>query len=396
MVKPTKTTNPLHFEDLEPHRFEDLIRQLVYDFREWQSLEATGRKGGDEGFDARGWEVRPRPDEESDGDDETEHLTLTREQDRIWLIQCKREKSVTPKKLVGYLNQIKLTQGEALYGLIFAAACDFSKSARDRFREWCVSHHIQEGYLWGRAEVEDVLFQPKNDHLLFAYFGVSLQIRKRSSKTRIRSILSMKRQAVRLLGPISHHHREHVLIRDAETVDYPYSQAIENFDERPEWRVYFFVRHYHAGLEFLIRTHHAYVEDDGKSWDYEDRVRLDQPFNNPWATRKNDPTLEKKAWHYWKKLPDEKRGTLEVIGLIPYEDVLAIDEHGDEYFEEPHVYVNFRDFTGPFSGGIYWKISTGTGTVYYVSPDENRIDQFPTEYPAVDEKDVGDVDGPTF
>jgi len=42
----TKTLNPLPFQDLEPHRFEDLVRQLAYDFRRWKSLEAVGRGGG--------------------------------------------------------------------------------------------------------------------------------------------------------------------------------------------------------------------------------------------------------------------------------------------------------------------------------------------------------------
>ena len=54
MAKTTNTLNPLHFEDLEPHRFEDLVRQLAYDFRTWRSLEATGRSGSDEGMDIRG------------------------------------------------------------------------------------------------------------------------------------------------------------------------------------------------------------------------------------------------------------------------------------------------------------------------------------------------------
>jgi len=44
---PTRTTGPLHFEDLEPHRFEDLVRRLIYDFRPWRQLEAAGRSGGD-------------------------------------------------------------------------------------------------------------------------------------------------------------------------------------------------------------------------------------------------------------------------------------------------------------------------------------------------------------
>jgi hypothetical protein len=60
MPQPTRTFNPLHFEDLEPHRFEDLIRQLIYDFRQWRSLEATGRTGSDEGMDIRAMRWSPK------------------------------------------------------------------------------------------------------------------------------------------------------------------------------------------------------------------------------------------------------------------------------------------------------------------------------------------------
>ena len=55
MAKPhiTRTVGPIHFEDLDPHRFEDLVRQLAYDFRPWKSIESTGRGGADDGFDVR-------------------------------------------------------------------------------------------------------------------------------------------------------------------------------------------------------------------------------------------------------------------------------------------------------------------------------------------------------
>src|SRR5206468_3142832 len=53
----TRTMAPIHFEDLDPHRFEDLVRQLAYDFRQWQSIESTGRGGADDGFDIRAYEV---------------------------------------------------------------------------------------------------------------------------------------------------------------------------------------------------------------------------------------------------------------------------------------------------------------------------------------------------
>jgi len=52
----SKTLGPIHFEDLDPRRFEDLVRELAYDFRDWQSIEATGRGGSDDGFDIRAYE----------------------------------------------------------------------------------------------------------------------------------------------------------------------------------------------------------------------------------------------------------------------------------------------------------------------------------------------------
>jgi hypothetical protein len=61
------------------------------------------------------------------------------------------------------------------------------------------------------------LFQPKNDHLLFAYIGVSLQMRKRSLKTEIRARLATKRKAKKVLGNF-----RPTLIRDASEDRYPW------------------------------------------------------------------------------------------------------------------------------------------------------------------------------
>lgn len=60
MANVTRTVNPLPLDVFEPHPFEDLIRQLLYDFRRWRRLETRGRSGTDDGFDARGWEVVTR------------------------------------------------------------------------------------------------------------------------------------------------------------------------------------------------------------------------------------------------------------------------------------------------------------------------------------------------
>lgn len=76
MARVTKTINPLHFEDLEPHRFEDLVRQLSYDFKDWQDIEGTGRAGSDDGFDIRAWEKTGEITNQSEDDDKEEGLRV--------------------------------------------------------------------------------------------------------------------------------------------------------------------------------------------------------------------------------------------------------------------------------------------------------------------------------
>src|SRR4051794_18961110 len=104
----TKTIAQINFEDLDPKRFEDLIRQLLYDFRVWRVLEPTGRSGSDDGFDARGFEanrelIEPLADD-NDEDDPTDPLPVI--EDRQWLVQCKRERQITPRALLNYLEQL--------------------------------------------------------------------------------------------------------------------------------------------------------------------------------------------------------------------------------------------------------------------------------------------------
>lgn len=126
MVSATRTLGPLHFEDLEPKRFEDLCRQLVYDFKTWRRLEATGRAGSDDGFDARGYEIVDA-DAPSASETDDEEAAVVGIGDRLWLAQCKRERAIGATKLLQYLDEIRLTEGEILHGIIFAAACDFRR-----------------------------------------------------------------------------------------------------------------------------------------------------------------------------------------------------------------------------------------------------------------------------
>lgn len=383
MPTATCTIGPLHLEDLEPHRFEDMMRQLLYDFRPWRDLEATGRSGADGSFDARGWEIiageAPETNNDAEnGDADTAAISMVT--DRLWLIQCKREKSIGPKKLIDYLEEIPHADRKQIYGVVLAAACDFSKKARDDFRAKVRELGFSEAYLWGKGEIEDMLFQPKNDHLLFAYFGVSLQTRRRAVKAEVRSKLAIKRKSERLLQQYVN-----VLVRDATDDRYPYLDEDKSkpLFERGRWRVFRFLGCFHDGLRFQARRHNAFLDSNGIHWDYTETINGARPsgYEDPWS-EEADATNNEEAINVWKAfstLPKENQGVYEVVIVLPYENVIDIDEKGDDRFNGPHIYTTqHKGSRGPFEEGCYISLHTTGMEQRHIDPEEkNRVEKFP-------------------
>ena len=369
----SRTLGPLHFEDLEPKRFEDLVRQLAYDFKSWRRLEATGRAGSDDGFDARGYEIGRASELSVDDEEIAEDKAAI---DRLWLIQCKREKSISPKKLAAYLDQIKINDSEPLRGLIFVAACDFSKKSRDEFRIKCESLGVEEWHLWGKAELEDQLFQKKNDHLLFAYFGVSLTFRRRSRKAEISQLLATKRKAHRTLEGKSH---SQILLRDANDDSYPVEP--ENHRLQPRWIAAQYREAHANGLVFVVSRYFAYLSDDAQAWDA--ALSLNDTPNNDdrWSERG-------KILQFWNSLPEQNRAWFEVMMLVSYEDIVAIDELGDNYHHDPHMYVEFDAKRGPFSAYVANVSAGGQWNRLELSPEslsDRRVEVFPADMRAADD-----------
>jgi hypothetical protein len=374
MAQISRTMGPLHFEDLEPKRFEDLARQLVYDFKPWRRLEATGRAGSDDGFDARGYEIVDQPTEPDDDDAEPSVLGA---EDRLWLVQCKRERTITPKKLVDYLDDVKLAEGERLHGMVFVAACDFSKTSHDRFRDKCKDLGVQEWHLWGKAELEDRLMQPENDGLLFAYFGVSLTIRRRSQKTELRARLVMKRKANRLLeakGVSS------VMLRAPDAASYPFEP--DDFARNPLWAIRPYRGFTYDGLNICLRSYMAYLSDDGAQWDAATVYNHALPVRpGPWVAHPTDD-LRERARELWDKFPEHNKAWFEVVGVVAFDDILDIDEIGDEYVDDPHVYVPFNADRGPFrrlTANVTNIIRFNPRSRAVTSSEDGRIAIFPEE-----------------
>ena len=57
-ARPSRTTNRLHFDDLDPRRFEDLCHSIIYPLRDWKEMSHPGRSGSDEGIDIVATEIK--------------------------------------------------------------------------------------------------------------------------------------------------------------------------------------------------------------------------------------------------------------------------------------------------------------------------------------------------
>ena len=191
---------------------------MIYDFRDWQSIEATGRSGADSGLDIRAFEkLLPL----APGDDEEDPAEAPHPMDGPrWMIQGKREKALTPSNVKKILTDVDAD--DPPYGYILAASAVFSKKSYDVFRAELRMKGVMEFYLWGRPELEDMLHLPKNDRILFTFFGISLVSRRRSRTTEIRATVTIKNKLYKLLGEPSGDIDRNILIRDINDTHYPY------------------------------------------------------------------------------------------------------------------------------------------------------------------------------
>src|SRR5947208_1134768 len=240
----TKTLGPIHFEDLDPRRFEDLVRELVYDFKDWQSIEATGRSGSDDGFDIREYERLGSATADNDEHDSSEEATHPME-GRLWMFQCKREKEIGPARVASIISD-GVDPKVPPYGYVLAAPANFSKVSYDKFREELRKRGVMEFYLWGRAAFEDMLHLPKNDHILFTFFGISLVSKRKSRATEIRTVVNTKNKLLKLLG--EHPCQQPILLRDTKDVHYPYKAEYQDFKDHPRWKEYPVVDMHPLGL----------------------------------------------------------------------------------------------------------------------------------------------------
>lgn len=375
----SRTLNPLHFEDLEPHRFEDLIRQLAYGFRPWKTLEATGRLGGDEGVDILGVEaIRASP--ELVEDDESDEVVSPVVEERAWRFQCKRNKTVRPAMMRTIVEEAVPEGSSSPYGLIVAVACDVSAMTMTAFREELLKRGVAEGHLWTKAHLEDLLFLPENDHLLFAYFGFSLVTRRQSKIRTIQAGLTIKRKIIRALKltGVTEFKYHDILVRDVEDVSYPHESAIPDFHTMnfPPWHTASFCELTTNGVVLSLFRFRGWLKSDG-TWDITPRLRerisqnmdnrrrsgIDRGYNAERMRRDAEDA-------FYEIVPEGERVLVTKEYLLPYSSIMEIDAWGDPAFEGLHFYCQFNGREG--SPYIKSRLTAMTVTSRHVEIDEDK------------------------
>ena len=384
MGKPhvTKTYGPIHFEDLEPHRFEDLVRQLIYDYKDWQTIEATGRNGNDGGLDIRAYEkTHQNTTIEADNNHEEDiDQPATPMDGNLWAIQVKREKELGPKRVKEIVSEIS-AEGPP-YGYILAASANFSKDSYDVFREELKKKGVMEFYMWGKPTLEDMLYLPKNDRILFTFFGISLVAKKKSRTTEIKSGISIKNKIFRIFGDPNRRvpHKE-LLIRDLNDGKYPFKSEYPEFDKEPKWLECMLVDYHPLGI--WVRTHDYYAYVDGVRHEFDftsklDNLRRKNVYRSDDEVFKEDQATRDLINDVWEFLPQHLQGHLLIDEFIPFEKIATIDEKGDNVFDMPHVFAEFNSERGPFTGDRF--VFELQKTKLYDGDDWKRIEVFPKTF----------------
>jgi hypothetical protein len=378
-VAVTKTLGPLHFEDLDPHRFEDLVRELIYDFKDWQSIEGTGRGGADDGFDIRAYERTTdsnREPEESESEDGGEPAHPM--EGNLWMFQCKRESEIGPSK-VAHIIDDGVKAGNPPYGYVLAAPTNFSKKSFDVFRGELRQRGVMEFYMWGRAALEDMLHLPKNDRVLFTFFGISLVTRRRSRATDVRAIVTRKNKLMRIFNGEPNH--ESILVRDLKDEYYPDSSRYTDFAIKPRWQVHTAIDLDPRGLVLQIHEHFAYWDQAKKEWDMAEALNLALRYEDgDHERRRSDHELRARIESFWHFIPHANRTTSIRNGLVRFEDMEVIDDKGDSEFKFPHIFVDFDKTNGPFAGyAEYLRINEHR---HLPTRGLKRIERFPAKFEA--------------
>lgn len=151
----TKTINQIHFEDLDPVRFEEMILSMVYRMKRWDKLDHFGKKGSDAGIDIRAIEL------------------LENGKSSTYYFQCKRYQKIT-KTIIKNIVDDYIKKNDCMPQFyVLVVSCALTRGQIEYFESYCNSHGFEMVTVWTNSTIETKLYSEYPD-LLYKYFGINL------------------------------------------------------------------------------------------------------------------------------------------------------------------------------------------------------------------------------
>jgi len=352
-IRPTQTTNRLHFSDLDPLRFEDFSYQLLQVHYKWIELIHLGRSGTDGGIDIRG----------------TQKTAIGKE---LWLIQCKRYLKIGKKDLRDMVNKL-LVNGERPDKILLVISCDLNPVKYNDINAYCADLGIPELITWTATTLESLLYA--YPHIKALAFGEDLKEKEtKINAQRISKGLKMEKRILKELidhkflndsanretlmkYPSSRFISEEFYIRSVKDKTYPDISEKEPGTISPWFRSFIYGT-YHNGLEFWLSPAigaNIIMDKDG--------------FWEP-VHRSDDPRLKDKQY---RVIP------VKTIGRIPYSGIVDFSTDGDNINPCPHLFCLFDQEEGMPYEEIYYRYQGGEKTGYIDwEVDKRKRTEFPT------------------
>lgn len=329
---PTKTTNRIHFSDLDDSRFEDFCFMLLNDLHKWKRLEHIGRSGADGGVDIKGTQG-------------------SISSDKTWLIQCKRKEKAGSADLQLMVDKI-LSNFEMPDKILLIVSCDLSKKSRDFIELYCSEKKVQELEIWTLTNLETYLYA--NPKVMKLAFGLSGEAETQENIRNIKKGIAIKKRLLKALidekfvmapknrnalsnNPSLKFISDEVYIRSVNDTTYATGELTPKGVFNTSYRTYFYNTH-HNGLEFWLSAGlgpDIIMDKDG--------------FWEP-IFRSSDPRLNDKNFRVVRA---------KQIGRIPYHRIVDFITDGDEFTSCPHLFCVFDGEGGMPYEEIYFKADGG-------------------------------------
>ena len=316
----TITKGLLHFEDLEPKLFEVLYRNILVTSDDYEpDIKSYGIKGSDEGVDI---------------------LCVEKESKLKHFIQCKRYQSLNLSSLKTIVDRIIKSNQNDYKGnvLCVVSSCDIRRDTQDNFEKYAIEKGFSKAFFRGQIYLDSLLHQEKYERIKERFFGSVIsqedKARKKLQDSKTGELLVNNN----LLKPLKNLNQiTSKQLLDNPSLKFKYSEVIirsiydENYPNSDTWFRSFLHDIYNEGIQLHLDP-----------WRYETIVI--NPHGQ-WILKRDfdDASYE----------GDFLTLKVNIIGRIPFYNIVCINEEGDNYYPYPHIFCNFSNDKGPFSEVCY-------------------------------------------